>query len=187
MPGGKRQAKTKKKAPAKAAKSPARVGKRPAHAKSAPRARPKARPTTTVAWSTARPPASAAVTGITLDKLHQVAMTATNLDASVVFYRDVLGLRLIARFDPPGLAFFSLGGGTRLMLSATASAATLYFLVGDLKTAYRDFQKRGVSFLQPPALIHRDEAGEFGKKGVEEWMAFFRDPSGNMLALVERR
>ena len=114
-------------------------------------------------------------------------MTATNLDASVAFYRDVLGLRLIARFDPPGLAFFSLGGGTRLMLSATASAATLYFLVNDLKTAYRDFQKRGVSFLQPPAMIHRDEAGEFGKKGVEEWMAFFRDPSGNILALVERR
>jgi hypothetical protein len=36
-------------------------------------------------------------------------------------------------------------------------------------------------------MIHRDEAGEFGKKGVEEWMAFFRDPSGNMLALVEKR
>jgi hypothetical protein len=36
-------------------------------------------------------------------------------------------------------------------------------------------------------MIHRDEAGEFGKKGMEEWMTFFHDPSKNLLALVERR
>jgi catechol 2,3-dioxygenase-like lactoylglutathione lyase family enzyme len=122
-----------------------------------------------------------------IDRLHQVAMTATNLDASVAFYRDVIGLKFIARFDPPGLAFFGLGGGTRLMLSAGSSSATLYFLVDDLKTAYADFHKRGVSFLQPPAMIHRDDLGQFGKKGNEEWMAFFKDPSGNTLALVEKR
>ena len=39
-----------------------------------------------------------------VDGLHQVAQRADDLDASVDFYRDVLGLRLIARFDPPGLA-----------------------------------------------------------------------------------
>jgi catechol 2,3-dioxygenase-like lactoylglutathione lyase family enzyme len=50
-----------------------------------------------------------------VDGLHQVAQKADDLDASVAFYRDVLGLRLIARFDPPGLAFFELGG-SRLLL-----------------------------------------------------------------------
>jgi catechol 2,3-dioxygenase-like lactoylglutathione lyase family enzyme len=124
---------------------------------------------------------------VTVDRLHQVALTATNLDQSVAFYRDTLGLRFIARFDPPGLAFFSLGGGTRLLLSATASAATLYFSVDDMKSAYADFQKRGVHFLQPPAMVHRDDAGQFGKKGNQEWMAFFHDPAGNTLALVEKR
>ena len=122
-----------------------------------------------------------------IDRLHQVAMTATNLDASVAFYRDVIGLKFIARFDPPGLAFFSLGGGTRLMLSAGSSSATLYFLVEDVKAAYSDYHKRGVSFLQPPHMIHRDDVGQFGKKGNEEWMAFFKDPAGNTLALVEKR
>jgi methylmalonyl-CoA/ethylmalonyl-CoA epimerase len=122
-----------------------------------------------------------------LERVHQVAQRAEDLDRAVAFYRDQLGLTFIARFDPPGLAFFALGGGARLLLSATASEASLYFLVNDLKTAYRDFQGRGVHFLQPPAMIHRDETGDFGKKGVEEWMAFFRDPCGNMLALVERR
>ena len=105
----------------------------------------------------------------------------------MAFYRDVLGLRFITRFDPPGLAFFNLGAGVRLLLSATASQASLYFQVDDVDAAVKELKKRGVQFLQPPHMIHRDEGGDFGKKGAEEWMAFFHDPSNNLLALVERR
>jgi catechol 2,3-dioxygenase-like lactoylglutathione lyase family enzyme len=122
-----------------------------------------------------------------LEKLHQIALTATNLDLAVEFYRDILGLKFIARFDPPGLAFFSLSGGARLLLSSTASQAHLYFIVDDIDGAVNELKKRGVAFLHPPAMIHRDEAGNFGKKGNEEWMAFFRDPSGNLIGLVEKR
>jgi methylmalonyl-CoA/ethylmalonyl-CoA epimerase len=122
-----------------------------------------------------------------VEKLHQVALTATNLDAAVEFYRDILGLKFIARFDPPGLAFFHLSGGARLLLSSTASQAHLYFLVDDVAGAVNELKKRGVTFLHPPARVHRDEAGDFGKKGNEEWMAFFKDPSGNLVGLVERR
>lgn len=121
-----------------------------------------------------------------LGRLHQVALKAKDMEASVAFYRDLLGLTLIARFDPPGLAFFDLDG-TRLMLSANASEGTLYFAVADLPAAVATLEARGVSFAQPPTLIYRDEAGTFGKQGVEEWMAFFRDPSGNLLGLAERR
>jgi methylmalonyl-CoA/ethylmalonyl-CoA epimerase len=185
MPGGKRQAKTKKKEAGSATKRASRAKV------SAPKrlqgARPTARAAKTVTRSPARSSTRPGKAAAELDKLHQVALTATDLDAAVAFYRDVLGLRFIARFDPPGLAFFALGGGARLMLSATASGATLYFLVDDLDGAYRSFQSRGVHFLQPPAMIHRDESGDFGKRGTEEWMAFFRDPSGNTLALVEKR
>ncbi len=187
MPGGKRQVKTKKKQPASRGKSPGHASKSAAPAKRVPHARPPTRPVKTVTRSPARSAARPGKAPADLDKLHQVALTATDLDASVAFYRDVLGMRFIGRFDPPGLAFFALGGGARLMLSATASEATLYFLVDDLDRAFRSFQNRGVHFLQPPAMIHRDEAGELGKKGTEEWMAFFRDPSGNILALVEKR
>jgi len=140
---------------------------------------------TTTAGKAARPSRHAAPTFAL--SLGQVALTATDMDKAVAFYSDVLGLRLIARFDPPGLAFFNLHGGTRLLLSATASEASLYFNVEDVAAAVRALKKRGVEFLQKPAMIHRDEAGEFGKKGVEEWMAFFHDPSGNLLALVEKR
>ena len=122
-----------------------------------------------------------------LGKLTQVALTVRDMDAAIAFYSNVLGLKLLARFDPAGFAFFSLGGGARLLLSAGESSATLYFAVDDLDSAVRTLKRRGVRFLRKPAMIHRDEAGEFGRKGAEEWMAFFHDPSENLLALVERR
>jgi methylmalonyl-CoA/ethylmalonyl-CoA epimerase len=149
--------------------------------------RTSARPVPTAAAPRPKPRAAGAPANeFALDKLHQVALQATNLDAAVNFYRDILGLRFITRYDPPGLAFFDMGG-FRLLLSATASGATLYFRVVDIDDAVKTLRKRGVTFLHPPALIHRDETGEFGKKGIEEWMAFFKDPSGNILALTERR
>ena len=73
------------------------------------------------------------------------------------------------------------------MLSPTASEGTLYFAVTDLAAIVADLEAHGVVFIQPPALVHRDETGTFGLKGGEEWMAFLRDPSGNLLGLAERR
>ena len=122
-----------------------------------------------------------------IGKLHQVALLATDLDRSIAFYRDILGLGYMDRYDPPGLAFFNLGGGTRLILSATSSKATLYFRVDDIEAAVAALAARGVFFLHKPSMIHRDEKGRLGKKGVEEWMAFFKDPSDNVLALVAQR
>ena len=180
----------------KVAKPAVAKPKSPARAKTASRAASaspaKARGKPVAAKTTARKPAGPARrngrTGeFSVDRLHQVALLATNLDAAVEFYRGALGLRFIDRFEPPGLAFFNLGGGLRLLLSATASEATLYFRVDDINAAVRTLTRRGVSFLQKPAMVHRDDEGRLGKKGVEEWMAFFRDPSGNLLALVSQR
>jgi methylmalonyl-CoA/ethylmalonyl-CoA epimerase len=121
-----------------------------------------------------------------IQSLHQVAQPYADLETSIAFYRDVLGLRLIARFDPPGLAFFDLRT-TRLMLEQDARSAVLYLRVPDIDDAYESLRGRGVTFDGPPHLIYRDEAGQFGDAGEEEWMAFFRDPHDNILALVERR
>jgi methylmalonyl-CoA/ethylmalonyl-CoA epimerase len=131
-------------------------------------------------------PGPAASASRLLGRLHQIALKATDLEASVSFYRDVLALPFVARFDPPGLAFFDLGG-SRLMLSSNSSEGTLYFAVSDIDAVAAELQGRGVVLAQAPSLVHRDDTGTFGKLGGEEWMAFFRDPSGNLLALVERR
>ena len=119
-------------------------------------------------------------------KLHQVAAFARDLDEAVTFYRDTLGAKHIATCDPPGLAFFSLLG-VRLLLEKAVSKATLYFWVDDIDASHQELLARGVPFEQEPHLIHRDADGTFGPVGSEEWMAFFRDPSGNLLALTTRK
>jgi methylmalonyl-CoA/ethylmalonyl-CoA epimerase len=199
------KSKTKKKPPAKPSRSPARARTAPKPATTAAKlsasAKPASAPPPVRAATPPPPPAPAPLQNhqprvtprplirgdFVVEKLHQVALTATNLDVATEFYRDILGLKFIARFDPPGLVFFALSGGARLLLSATASQATLYFAVDDVDGAVNELKKRGVSFLHPPARIHRDDTGTFGKKGGEEWMAFFKDPSGNLIGLVERR
>jgi methylmalonyl-CoA/ethylmalonyl-CoA epimerase len=118
--------------------------------------------------------------------LHQVAQHVDDLERAVAFYRDTLGLPLIATFDPPGLAFFDLGG-TRLLLEAGAPSALLYLRVADIDGRVAELRTTGVTFESEPHLVHRDDEGRFGPAGNEEWMAFLRDSEQNLLALVERR
>ena len=128
---------------------------------------------------------------LAVNAFRQVAQPSRDLERSVAFYRDVLGAKHIATFDPPGLAFFDIGG-VRLMLDAIPGAiehegSPLYFAVDDLDAAVGALREAGVEIEQEPAPIHVDEAGDFGQAASEEWMAFFRDPDGNMLAFSEIR
>jgi methylmalonyl-CoA/ethylmalonyl-CoA epimerase len=118
--------------------------------------------------------------------LHQVAVHADDLDRAVAFYRDVFGLPFLARFDPPGLAFFDLGGGTRLLLEHGAPSSLLYVGVDDIAAEHTRLRGAGVAFEGEPHLIHTHD-GTMAAAGVEEWMAFLRDSEGNLVGLSERR
>jgi methylmalonyl-CoA/ethylmalonyl-CoA epimerase len=119
-------------------------------------------------------------------RVHQVAQRADDLDRAVAFYRDTLRLPLIARFDPPGLAFFDLGN-TRLLIERGATAALLYLQVDDIDGAVATLEAAGVEIADRPHLIFTDDEGTFGDAATEEWMAFFNDSEGNRVGLVERR
>ena len=119
-------------------------------------------------------------------RLQQVAQGVTDLDRAVLFYRDVLDCRLLARFDPPGLAFFDLDG-VRLLLEVGALPCLLYFDVDDIDATRAHLIERGVEFLDESRLIHRDHDGVFGPPGNETWMSFFKDSEGNIVALAERK
>jgi methylmalonyl-CoA/ethylmalonyl-CoA epimerase len=127
---------------------------------------------------------------LTIDAMHQVALTTTDVRRSSEFYQDVLGLKLVAVFDPPGLAFFDVGG-VRLPLmqneNAEPSDSVIYFRVADIDTAIEFLKQRTINLEQDPEMVFRDEKDQFGEAGEEEWMAFFRDPDGNLLALACRR
>jgi len=124
-----------------------------------------------------------------LGQLRQISLPVTDVNRAVAFYRDVLGLPLIAAFGEQ-LAFLDLDG-TRLMIEGGAGAeskgSVLYFAVADIGAAHRQLQDRGVTFVDEPHVIHRDDAGTFGPAGEDEWMVFFRDPDGNLLALASRQ
>lgn len=121
-----------------------------------------------------------------ITRLHQVAQHADDLERATTFYRDVLGLRHVASYVPPGLVFFDLGG-CRLLIEQAASSSLLYLEVPDLTSARARLESLGVRFDDEPHLIFHDADGTFGEPGVGEWMTFFHDSEGNQLALVERR
>jgi methylmalonyl-CoA/ethylmalonyl-CoA epimerase len=98
----------------------------------------------------------------------------------------VVGLRHVATFEPPGLAFLDLGG-TRLLLERGAPPAMLYLRVADVEAACAALRLGGVTVEHEPHVIHRDREGVFGAPGEEEVQAFFRDSEGNLVGLAARR
>ena len=122
-------------------------------------------------------------------RLYQLAMSVPDLDAAETFYRDVLGAHFVARFDPPGLVFFDLDG-VRVLFERggeQSSNSILYLWTDDMEGRVAELEAKGVAFSGAPHPIHKDEDGTFGPAGETEWMAFFEDPAGNVLALVTRK
>ena len=120
-----------------------------------------------------------------IDDLGQIALTVRDVERSVAFYRETLGLRFL--FAPaPTLAFLMIGD-VRLMLSAPegelapGSSTVLYLRVADIDAEHALLASRGVRFVDAPHLVARMPDHEL-------WMCFFHDPDEHLLALMcERR
>lgn len=118
-----------------------------------------------------------------LSQIGQVAVPVTDIDRAVTFYRDILGMKFLFQ-APPGLGFFDCGG-IRLMLDSPAKenagrGSALYYKVDDLQSTFESLSVRGVTFEAKPQLIAKMPDHEL-------WMAFFRDPDGNLLALMSEK
>ena len=117
-------------------------------------------------------------------RLHQVAQHVEDLDRAVAFYTDVLGAPPVARFDPPGLAFFDLDG-VRLLLERGAPSALLYLRVEDARAFLDELRGKGVTVDTEASVIFDDAEGLFGEP-APEWMGFFRDSEGNLVGVASR-
>jgi methylmalonyl-CoA/ethylmalonyl-CoA epimerase len=109
----------------------------------------------------------------------QIALTVRDAAAAAAFYRDKLGMKLL--FEFPGLAFFDCAG-IRLMLNGSENpgetySSIVYFKVADIQAMYDALRSRDVPFEREPHLVARMPDHEL-------WMAFFRDPDRNLLALM---
>jgi methylmalonyl-CoA/ethylmalonyl-CoA epimerase len=116
---------------------------------------------------------------IRLSEIGQIARTVRDLDRAKDFYQNILGMRFL--FSAGTMAFFQCGA-IRLMLGTSdahppSDGTILYFRVEDIHRAYAELKARSVDIVQEPHLAAR-------MKSHDLWLAFLRDPEGNMLALM---
>ena len=125
-------------------------------------------------------PNPAVTPGPVISNIGQIAIRVHDLARAIAFYRDTLGLPFL--FATPDLGFFNCGG-VRLMLSRPEKpefdhpGSVLYFRVPNITEAHRNLRDKGTQMVDEPHLIARMPDHEL-------WMAFFRDPDRNLLALM---
>jgi catechol 2,3-dioxygenase-like lactoylglutathione lyase family enzyme len=122
--------------------------------------------------------------GAAISGIGQVAVTVSDVNKALLFYRDVLGLSFL--FSPgPNLAFLATGD-VRLMLTTPQGAgevgrnSILYFRVPNIIGAYDALLERGAVSERPPGMAAKLPDHEL-------WLAFLRDPDGNLIGLMEER
>lgn len=123
-----------------------------------------------------------------LGTIGQIALRVHDVPGAVEFYRDRLGMRLLftaptpGSGSEPGMAFFDCDG-IRLLLGRPESpeedhpGSILYFRVGDIGAVHEALRARSVEFIHEPRKV-----ADLGR--AELWLAFFRDPWENVLALM---
>jgi catechol 2,3-dioxygenase-like lactoylglutathione lyase family enzyme len=109
-------------------------------------------------------------------------------EAARAFYEDVLGLRV--EVGDHGFLRLQVADGRDVLVYPApqhrpASYTVLNFHVPDIEAAVRDLTARGVVFEKYAGTeMATDDLGVFRKGGP--LIAWFADPSGNVLSLIEQ-
>ena len=119
-----------------------------------------------------------------MNEIGQIAITVSDIQKVLPFYRDILELTFL--FSPgPGLAFLS-AGPVRIMLSTPQGAGNvgansiLYFKVTDIVSAHAAVVAKGAASESAPQLTAKLPDHEL-------WIGFLRDPDGNLVGLMEEK
>ena len=114
--------------------------------------------------------------------IDQISLGCTDLDVAQRFYCDILGLELTG--DVPGMAkLFGCGGVNLIAFKGETfiPASIVYFKVdgvaGRIQDAVAKLKLANVTIEKEPQCVSKNW------KGHDIWLAFFRDPFGNMLSL----
>ena len=119
-----------------------------------------------------------------LSEIRQIAVTVSNVDTALGFYRDILGLTFLFSAGPD-LAFLD-AGGIRIMLStpqgagAVGANSVLYFKVSDIGATHSALVARGAVNERAPQLTAKMPDHDL-------WIGFLRDPDGNLIGLLEEQ
>ena len=114
-------------------------------------------------------------------------LLSLDLDATRAYYHDTLGLEIL-REDAGDRIVFRCGGGTQLVVTMSTvgtsdSQTQMAWRVPDIRAALVDLRARGVRIEEyvAPDPVTTDGIADMG----HSWAAWFVDPSGNVLAVVQ--
>jgi predicted enzyme related to lactoylglutathione lyase len=119
-----------------------------------------------------------------VEMIGQIAITVSDVDAALAYYRDVLGLKFLFSAGP-NLAFLS-DGSVRIMLStpqgsgAVGANSILYFKVTNIEATHTAMMARGSASERPPQFTAKMPDHDL-------WIGFLRDPDGNLVGLMEEK
>ena len=143
-----------------------------------------------------------------LKSMFHTGFVVRDIEKTIAFYTDVMGLKLVGRTERTGGfaakllafedahikgAFVELGDGHQLELIQyinppvgdgrlhrnDAGASHLAFIVEDIDQFYADKSQRGLTFNSDPASLF-DDNGKLLRKAL-----YAQDPDGNWLEFVE--
>jgi catechol 2,3-dioxygenase-like lactoylglutathione lyase family enzyme len=116
--------------------------------------------------------------------------SVNDLEKAKAFYGDVLGLEVLD--NPMGILELHIAGSTPVLVypkpnHEPATFTILNFPVDDIEQAVDELSRKGVTFEQYGGEIQTDEKGIFWGSGQEQGpnIAWFRDPAGNILSVIE--
>jgi methylmalonyl-CoA/ethylmalonyl-CoA epimerase len=118
---------------------------------------------------------------LNLNQIGQIALPVLDVDRAETFYENMIGLRKLYRFGD--LSFFDCAG-VRLLLDKAKDPANfkpqgcIYFRCADIALTLTTLEKRGVTFTHRPHRIAKMDDHDL-------WMAFFQDPDGHTLAVMQ--
>jgi len=121
---------------------------------------------------------------IGIETIGQIAIAISDLEKSVDFYKNKLGLTLLFEVSP-NLAFFQCGD-TRLMMTTLQgdkkdhNTSVIYYKVSDIQLTTEQLQQKGIVFERQPQLAAKMEDHEL-------WIGFLRDPDQNLVGIMAER
>ncbi len=114
-------------------------------------------------------------------------LLSTDLDATRTYYHELLGLDIL-REDDGDRIVFRAGAGTQIAVTASTVGTSdtqtqMAWRVPEIRAAVAELRARGVRIeeYEAPDPVTVDGVADMG----HSWAAWFIDPSGNVLSVVQ--
>jgi predicted enzyme related to lactoylglutathione lyase len=113
--------------------------------------------------------------------------SVNDIEQAKKFYSEILGLNVS---EMHGMLELHIEGGSNILVypkpnHTPATYTILNFPVDDIEKTADELKGRGVRFLQYEGELKTDEKGIF--RGGGPLIAWFEDPAGNILSILEEK